>query len=116
MNNLLNESSDMRDRILFENIPSSQKWLPVIVNAMRDGKAVEITYQSFWRDEPNTFVLHPYCLKQFRQRWYLLGRNEEYNQPCIYALDERMGNVRQLTKKAAVPKRFWSHVGFPCSG
>ena len=38
LNNLMNESSDMRDRILFEKIPSAQKWLSVIVNAMRDGR------------------------------------------------------------------------------
>ena len=54
MNNLLNEVKGMRDRILFEKIPSSQKWLPVIVNAMRDNKVIEMTYQSFWREEPNT--------------------------------------------------------------
>ena len=93
MNNLLNESSDMRDRILFEKIPSSQKWLPVIVNAMRDKKTVEVTYQSFWRDEPSTFILHPYCLKLFKQRWYVLGRSDGYDDPWIYALDERMKSV-----------------------
>ena len=70
LNNLMNESSDMRDRILFEKIPSSRRWLPVFVNAMRDGKAVEITYQSFRRDAPNTFTIHPYCLKLFKQRWF----------------------------------------------
>ena len=106
MNNLLNESSDMRDRILFEKIPSSQKWLPVIVNAMRDGKAVEITYQSFWRDEPNTFTIHPYCLKLFKQRWYVLGRSDEYDSPWIYALDERMKVVVPLKKALKKPAGF----------
>ena len=106
MNNLLNESSDMRDRILFEKIPSSQKWLPVIVNAMRDGKAVEITYQSFWRDEPNTFTIHPYCLKLFKQRWYVLGRSDGYDSPWIYALDERMIDVVPLKKALKKPAKF----------
>ena len=106
MNNLLNESSDMRDRILFEKIPSSQKWLPAIVNAMRDGQAVEITYQSFTRVEPNTFVVHPWCLKLFRQRWYILGRSEEYETPRIYALDERMLNVMQTKKQLIIPAKF----------
>ena len=69
VNNMLNETKDMRERILFEKIPSSQKWLPVIVNAMRDGKVIEMTYQSFWRDEPNTYTAKPYCLKLFKQRW-----------------------------------------------
>jgi len=60
MNNLLNETKDMRDRILFEKIPSSQRWLSTIVNAMKDGKAVDLTYQSYNRTEPNTFEAHPY--------------------------------------------------------
>ena len=106
MNNLLNESSDMRDRILFEKIPSSQKWLPVIVNALRDGKAVEITYQSFRRDEPSTFTIHPYCLKLFKRRWYVLGKSEGYPSPWIYALDERMIDVIPLKKALQRPAKF----------
>ena len=106
MNNLLNESSDMRDRILFEKIPSSQRWLPVIVNAMREEKAVELTYKSFSRNGPSTFILHPYCLKLFRQRWYVLGRSEGYEDPRIYALDERMKNVVPLKKALKMPAKF----------
>ena len=106
MNNLLNESSDMRDRILFEKIPSSQKWLPVIVNAMRDKMTVEVTYQSFWKDEQSTFILHPYCLKLFKQRWYVLGRGDGYDDPWIYALDERMKNVIPQKKALKMPAKF----------
>ena len=106
MNNFLNESRDMRSKILFEKIPSSQKWLSAIVNAMRDGKAINITYQSFSHDEPDTFAVHPYCLKLFKQRWYMLGMSAGYDHPRIYALDERMSDVRQLNKKAVVPVRF----------
>ncbi len=106
LNSLLNETKDMHDRILFEKIPSSQKWLPVIVNAMRDGKAVELTYQSFWKDEPATFVAHPYCLKLFKQRWYVLARSEDFEDPWVYALDERMQNVAPVKKKLKVPLSF----------
>lgn len=106
MSNLLNESAEMRDRILFEKIPSSQKWLPVIVNALRDGNAVEMTYRSFWKDECNAFTVHPYCLKLFKQRWYMLGRSENYDNPRIYALDERMMEVRMLNKKSVIPENF----------
>ena len=106
MNNLLNESADMRDRILFEKIPSSQKWLPVFMNAMRDKKAVELTYQSFWRDEPATFTVHPYCLKLFKQRWYMLGRSEGYDSPWIYALDERMIDAVPSKKALKKPAKF----------
>ena len=106
MNNLLNESSDMRDRILFEKIPSSRKWLPVIINAMRDKKAIELTYQGFSKEGPSTFVVHPYCLKLFKQRWYMLGKSEDYSSPWVYALDERMKNVTPLKKALKVPAKF----------
>ena len=105
MNNLLNESSDMRDRILFEKIPSSQKWLPVIVNAMRDKKTVELTYQSFTRKEPSTFTAHPYCLKLFRQRWYMLARSEDYDKPRVYSLD-RIIDAHQSRQGLKRPKSF----------
>ena len=59
MNNLLNESRDMRDRILFEKIPSSHRWLTILVNAIKDKKTIELTYQSYNRSEPNTFEAHP---------------------------------------------------------
>lgn len=106
MNNLLNETKDMRDRILFEKIPSSQKWLPVIVNSMRDGKVIEMTYQSFWRDEPNTYTAKPYCLKLFKQRWYMLAKSEGKDEPRIYALDERMLNVVQTDQDYKLPAKF----------
>lgn len=106
MNDLVNETSDMRDRILFENVPSSEPWLSIIVNAMRDEKAVELTYQSFNREEPNCFEAHPWCLKLFRRRWYMLARSEGYLQPRIYALDKRMRNVVPLKKKLRKPAMF----------
>ena len=106
MNNLLNETKDMCDRILFEKIPSSQKWLPVIVNAMRDGKVIEMTYQSFRLDEPSTFKTKPYCLKLFKQRWYMLAKSEGKDEPRIYALDERTLNVIQTDQDYKLPAKF----------
>ena len=105
MNNLLNESKDMRDRILFEKIPSGQQWLTVIVNAMRDGKAIELTYQSFWSDEPSTFTAHPYCLKIFKQRWYMLAYSEKRKEVRMYALD-RIHDIKTLETALNRPKNF----------
>ena len=105
MNNLVNEAGGLRDRILFEKIPSSQKWLSPIVGAMKDGKAIDMTYQSYTRTEPNTFTAHPYCLKLFKQRWYLLAKSENYDYPRIYSLD-RIHNIEELDKPAVLPEDF----------
>jgi len=106
MNNLLKEGCDMRDRILFERIPSSQKWLSLIVNTMRDNKAIEVTYQSFWREEPTTFTAYPYCLKLFKQRWYMLAKSEGKDEPRVYSLDERMIDIKTTDEKYKLPAKF----------
>ena len=106
VSNLLKESEDMRDRILFEMIPSSRRWLSVIINAMRDGKVIEMTYQSFWRDEPNTYKAKPYCLKLFKQRWYMLAKSEGKEEPRVYSLDERMIDVKTTDEDYKLPAKF----------
>lgn len=105
LNNLLRESANMRSRILFEKVPSSSKWLSVIVNAMRDGKALEMTYQSFKCTEPTTFEAHPYCLKIFRQRWYMLARTVGKEELRIYSLD-RIIDIKVLDKALELPAGF----------
>ena len=59
VNNLINESHHLKRRILFEEIPSGQRFLTTIIEAMRDGLTVMLTYQSFSRNEPSTFEVHP---------------------------------------------------------
>lgn len=105
LNNLLSESSGMRNRIIFESVPSSSKWLSVIVNAMRDGKAMEMTYQSFKRTESTTFETHPYCLKIFRNRWYMLSKSVDKDEPRIYSLD-RVIDIQVLDKALELPVGF----------
>lgn len=105
LSNLLRESADMRGRILFEKVPSSSKWLSVIVNAMRDGKALEMTYKSFKSAEPTTFETHPYCLKIFRQRWYMLAKTVGKIELRIYSLD-RIVDIKVLNKALKLPASF----------
>lgn len=105
VNNLLNECTDLRDRILFETVPSAKSFLEDIINIMRDGNAMNLTYQSFRNPVPYTFVAHPYCLKMFKQRWYLLAKTPKYGWPTIYALD-RIVDVEELDIKADIPQGF----------
>ena len=106
MYNLLNRSTNLRNKILFERVPSSQPWLEVIVNAIAEGKAIEVSYQASWSDKPHTYCMHPYCLKLFKQRWYVIARRDEFDNPYVYALDERMKDIKILNKKLEIPKDF----------
>lgn len=65
---LLKDSKELRDRILYERIPSGEIYLTTVVEAMRDGCVLEMTYQRFAKTEPSMFMVEPYCLKMFKQR------------------------------------------------
>ena len=64
-----------------------------------------MTYQSYWRDEPNTFEVEPYCLKAFKQRWYLVARSPYYDKIMIYSLD-RVHQLEPTEETFAYPKDF----------
>jgi hypothetical protein len=105
VNRLINESHKLKTRILFEQIPSGQRFLTPIIEAMRDELILEMTYQSFWQKEPNTFEVEPYCVKVFKQRWYLLARSPFYNALRIYSLD-RILNLSITEKSFKLPATF----------
>ena len=63
VNGMLHESQELKNRILLEDVPSGQQYLTTIVDAMREGVALSMTYQSFGKSEPSTFEVEPYCVK-----------------------------------------------------
>jgi hypothetical protein len=105
VNHLINESHKLKRRILFEQIPSGQRYLTPIIEAMRDERTIEMTYHSFWRDEPSTFEVEPYCVKVFKQRWYVVAYNPYYQAPRIYSLD-RIHNLRITETSFKLPEDF----------
>ena len=105
VNNLINESHHLKRRILFEQIPSGQKHLTTIIEAMRDSRTLEMTYKSFWRQDSYTTEVEPYFVKVFRQRWYMVAKNTEKDALRIYALD-RVLDMRETDNGFAFPKDF----------
>ena len=105
VNNILHESQELKNRILLEDVPSGQQHLTTIVDAMREGVALSMTYHSFHREEPSTFEVEPYCVKLFEQRWYMLGKSEGYDELRLYALD-RIKALEPTERKFKLPKKF----------
>lgn len=107
LNGLLNESASLRDRIIFENVPSGRKFLATIIQAIRDNKKLEIRYKSFRQVESVSMIVEPYFLKEFKRRWYLYAYKGDPDGPHIFALD-RMIMVDVLPDEFAVPAKFMS--------
>ena len=105
VNHLINESHHLKRRILFEEIPSGQRFLTQIIEAMRDNRTLEMTYQNFWNDTPRTFEVAPYCVKVFRQRWYVVACSTSDDRLRVYALD-RIRELRTLEHLFVLPDDF----------
>ena len=89
--NALVESQSIKDRIQLEYVPSGQDHLQSIIEAMKENRVLKITYHSYWKDEESNYDVHPYCVKLYRQRWYMVARctlPDYYDKgPRIYSLD-----------------------------
>lgn len=87
VSNLMMNSVSIKDKVLFEEIHDGEQYLPAIIEALKKNKVLEMTYHGFSRDKAYSFKVEPYCLKAFKQRWYLIGRSPYNDQIKIYALD-----------------------------
>ena len=105
VNNTLLENKSLSERILLENIPSGQVFLATVMEAMKKNRQLEITYKGYWSDREHSFPVAPYCVKLFRQRWYLLGNSVYEDKIRIYALD-RVIEVNLLDEAFKYPKKF----------
>ena len=114
VSNALAGSQSIKDRILLEYVPSGQEYLQPIINAMKDNLVLNITYHSYWKDEENDFDVQPYCVKLFRQRWYMVARSTYpyyYEKgPRIYSLD-RIHDLHTTDETFKMPKD-WSAEDF----
>ncbi|EDM45389.1 hypothetical protein SCB49_06267 [unidentified eubacterium SCB49] len=66
--------------------------LDTLYQAILKQVVLRITYQSFKARHPATMVFHPYILKEFNNRWFLVGRISSKKPILTLALD-RMINI-----------------------
>ena len=111
VNNTLLDNKSLSDRILLECIPSGQDFLATIMEAMKKSKVLEITYKGYWKEHENTFKVAPYCVKLFRQRWYMVGNSVYEDRIRIYALD-RVQNLALLDEPFKYPTDFSPEIYF----
>lgn len=112
VSNLLIDNQHMKDRILLEDIPSGHEFLTDIIEAMKGGYSLNMTYQSYWREKSNTFVVEPYCVKLFRQRWYMVARSPYLDRSLVYSLDRILELETDKKKRFKLPRTFDASVYF----
>lgn len=105
VSSIVREAEDLGSRIALEYIPSSEPFLPNLIQALRENKVISFVYQSFDRDTPTQHTLMPYALKLFRQRWYIVGKPLDDEKILIFATD-RLSTLAIEENTFKYPKDF----------
>ncbi len=71
--------------------------LDVLYQSILKKICLDIEYQSFKAKESTLITLHPYILKEFNNRWFLVGRIQKNKQLITMALD-RIINIKYNLK------------------
>jgi predicted DNA-binding transcriptional regulator YafY len=69
-----------------------------LFNSINSRKVIKVIYHPFKANEDIEIILHPYYLKQFNNRWFLLGLNDELKKIYNIALD-RIVSFETISKK-----------------
>lgn len=106
VSNILVDSLSIKDRLVLEETPGGTEYLQTIIKAIKNNHTLLVNYHKFEDPEGYTTAIEPYCLKVFRQRWYLLGNNLSNERGLqIYALD-RISRLEETTKTFEMDPRF----------
>lgn len=110
----LTENRVLRNRIITDEVPSSQNHLVPILEAMKAGRRISFSYKSFRSAESHVTRAESYCLKMFGRRWFLLARNaeKEGDVPHLYGLDRIEGDVTALDEPFTLPSDFDARAFF----
>lgn len=74
-------------RVSVEDIPSGHRHLTSIMEAMTENCQIVIGYRKYTSSETDTYTLHPYAVKEFAKRWYLVAYCMERKGMRVYGLD-----------------------------
>ncbi|MBR5855306.1 MAG: WYL domain-containing protein [Paludibacteraceae bacterium] len=112
VHSVMDQAKDITNCILYEDIPAGTQYLSLIVEAIRNRTQLQLTYHSFNRQEQYELTLSPYCLKVFKQRWYVAGCPSTHpNEIRVYALD-RVQKMRPTNQNFIYPTTFDAHAFF----
>jgi predicted DNA-binding transcriptional regulator YafY len=88
------------------------QWLDVLYKAIVNKNTLLLTYQSFKARSANDIIFYPYLLKEYRNRWFVLGMKKQGKEIITFALD-RIQNIAPQDKEIFIQhKNFDPHTYF----
>ncbi len=99
--------------IEFEKNPttSGMEFIDQLIPFIQNQRVIKIEHQAFGQNQATGFTVHPYYLKEYKGRWYLVGWCEERENIRIFGL-ERIRSIEGLTLKPFTQRHFNPDVYF----
>jgi len=105
-------------RVSVEDVPSGQKYLTSIMQAMEDGRELEIEYGKYISRSSETLHIQPFAVKEHEKRWYLVAfcheraeidgkvlSNSDIRAWRVYGLD-RIFSLKESGETFKMPRGF----------
>ncbi len=88
VNSLLTQD-EIEDTIQFEKVPNfkGSNLIGTLLTHIKERECIYVEYQKFNSEDTKTHNLHPYLLKEYRNRWYLVGMNNKNGYINTFGLD-----------------------------
>jgi predicted DNA-binding transcriptional regulator YafY len=85
--------TNVKPVVSFEQNPylKGLEYFSQLFNAIQYKLVLKLKYQGYKQDKPVEMVIHPYHLKQYNNRWFLFGLNNERKDISNLALDRIKG-------------------------
>lgn len=106
MFNSLNLAQDLTPFIHLEKRkPQGTENLYGLLHAIKNKFQIKFYYQKFWEDEISKRIAEPYALKEFKNRWYIMAKDNKDNSIKSFALD-RLSNLEIMNKTFLYPDTY----------
>jgi predicted DNA-binding transcriptional regulator YafY len=88
-NRIHTSAPDNQTIVQFENHTTAKgsQWFNDLFDAIRDQTPLIITYHSYKNETAKEYIVHPYLLKEYRNRWWLLCKDDKTNKVLTLGLD-----------------------------
>ncbi len=88
MFNSLNLAQDLTPFVHLEKRrPQGTENLYGLLHAIKNRLKIKFSYQKFWEEEISERLIDPYALKEFKNRWYILAKDNHDSRVKSFALD-----------------------------
>ena len=106
VNSLLSLGKErLSGRVAVEDIPSGQKFLVPVMQAMLDDAVMELRYHKYMSEGEEVRHIRPYAVKEYAKRWYIVAFSEEAGALRVYAMD-RILSLMPTGERFRMPREF----------